>query len=386
MAKKDNDTDTDEKKTGDAGQQQDLLDVTSKAYEDLDEEGNLSDETARLDGAAAQKAADDDQKGESDEAGDKGGEADDAGGEEDTGKPEDQESKTGKEGEGDDDGKKDKDADLELTDEEKGELSERSRQRFESLAERVKSSGQELEARNAEFDQLRQQHDTLVGVIQEANASPEQLGQLLDITGDLTSGHLQRGQQGVQRAYALVQEYAKQYGVTLPSHDVLADHPDLQQQVEQGHATKELAEQTAAARNANQGQQLFQSQQQAQVQQAQQMQTDAQQAGQALNQLQQDWQSKDADWPHKAPLLNQYANQLVQQFQAGKVAASDIPHLMRSRYDTVTETMKVTADSLRQQGRDKDPNPVRPGPNKHAQTNKNYGSTEEAIIETYRNM
>lgn len=387
-----NDKDNDELNgsgADDDGQQFNLVDAIDGAYDRLDDEGNLAPETEKPDepaeGAEGEKKPAEGKPGEVDDGGKPPDEKDGAEGE--------GEAKSGEPGEGEGEGKgeggegKEKpDKDLELSDEDRQQFGERATQRFEKLVDRVKTETQEKDQVIAERDDLQARHEALSGVLQQTNASPEQLSGILDLTGELMSGDPQRGQQAVQRAFDWVKDYARFYGVSLPQASLLDAYPDLQQQVDNGTLTQEIAEEHARLRSVQQSQQTVRDNQARSSATMQQYQQAAQQAQTQLTQLSQDWQTNDADFKTKAPLINEYAQQLAQRVLAGEVHPTDAIPMLKDRYDAITKTMQTVATTMRQNQNKNEPNPMRPGTSRSAGEKPKYDSIQDAVFGEYDRM
>lgn len=363
-----------------AGEQFDLTEHISNTYDSMSDDGNgtLPDKPKEK----PETGPEGEGKGESDPAATAEGETDTAGqpGEGESAGEQQQagEAGTGQEGE------QEQDTELELTPEEREQLGERATQRFEKLVDRVKTTAEEKEALQSERDDYQQRFESVAQPLRETGASPEQLSEILDMTGELVSGDVNRGQQAVQRAYSMIKEYAKHYGVKLPETSIVDDHPDLQQQVESGQITQEIAEQHASMRNMQRAQQTASANRQATTQQMQQVQAEANQAAQNLTQLQTQWQQNDPDFQSKAPMLHEYAQQLANEVMDGQRNPGEVVSLMQDRYNTISKAMKTAADSTR--AANKEPNPIRPGARRGGKSQQAPKSIEEAVNIAYDEM
>lgn len=381
----DNDPNAQPAANGDASPDEgfNLLDAVDEAYERIDEQGNVTEAKPKDETASK---PDDGEGADGSET---------AGAETDPDKPDegpDGETKPGdKPAEGGEADKPDgetkpQEPPLELTDEDKKLFDERGQQRVQSLIERVKSVADEKTQAETERDTYRDQYEAVAGVLRDTGASTDVLGNMLDLTAELVSGDPRRGQQAVQRAFEMVKGYARQYGVSLPQASLLDAYPDLQQQVEAGTLTQEAAEENARLRSQQANYDAQRNQQVRANAEQQQYQQSAAQAQTSLNQMLADWQAKDPDFERKAPLMQDYAQQLAQQIVAGEVHPSRVAGLIKERYDTITSTMKTVAESLRST-QPKEPNPVRPGASRSAgQEAGRYKSVEEAIDQEYERM
>lgn len=127
---------------------------------------------------------------------------------------------------------------------------------FGELPKDVKAETRErFEAVKVKYDALAEERDraalaadTWHKTITSTGASPEQFGQALMILREINSGT----PEGLRRAYdeitAMSSGIAKQLGLPAPGVDPLADHPDLQQRVEDNLLEREDALEIAAAR------------------------------------------------------------------------------------------------------------------------------------------
>lgn len=356
-----------------------LIDAVDAAYEGMDDEGNLQPEPAETG-----EGAGDGEPGESET---EGGEA---ASETDTGQPEGEqpagEQPAGQEGE---QAAEQPDADLELTEEERAQLSERATQRFDKLVDRVKTESQEKQQYQERLQDVEQRHETLVGALRETNADPQQLSQVLTLTADLVSGDPQIGQQAVQRAYEMVKGYAQQYGVSLPQASLVESYPDLVQKVQDGSMTLDAAEENARLRSVTASQQAVRQRDAQASAEQQQFQQSANQAFSEWQQLQQQWQQSDPDYEQKRQLLQDYEKQLAEGLMNGQVHPTQVARLMQDRYDTISRTMQAVSSSVRQQqqSQQREPNPIRPGASRSSGQDKpKYDSIADAIEQEYARM
>lgn len=189
--------------------------------------------------------------------------------------------------------------DLELTEEEKKGLSERAKQRFERLANRVRET-------DAELQTARQNLDGWHEMVRETRARPEEFAQAIEYMRLLHSDDPEEQ----RRAFELVEQertaLAKRLGISAPGVDILAEFPDLQQRVKD----MELDEQTAAeiAQHRIEKKHASERVQQDREQQGQQQRVRerVQQAASKLNALGKQLQRDDPDYPKKLELMKKH--------------------------------------------------------------------------------
>jgi len=138
--------------------------------------------------------------------------------------------------------------------------------------------------RQKRFRELKEELDTLKPMaergkeweqtIQATGASPEQFGNVLNYLTAINSGDPAQMGKAYEAMQAELAWLGKQLGKPAPGYDPLADHRDLQAQIEQGTLSREAAQELIAARrqqaiySERQQQSIQQQQQQAAQQQA----------------------------------------------------------------------------------------------------------------------
>jgi len=161
-------------------------------------------------------------------------------------------------GDGHDDAKPDAPAD-----QQEQERQPRQQKRFRELKE-------ELDSLKPIAERAREWEQT----IQSTGASPEQFGNVLNYLTAINSGDPAQMGKAYEAMQAELAWLGKQIGKPAPGYDPLAEHADLQAQIEQGTLSREAAQELIAARR----QQAIYSQRQQQTIQQQQQQAAQQQA------------------------------------------------------------------------------------------------------------
>ncbi|TPG08315.1 hypothetical protein EAH88_11830 [Rhodanobacter glycinis] len=141
----------------------------------------------------------------------------------------------------------------------------KSSDRFREMAGEIKSFAPVKEALEkagvkdvAELPQIIQHandYRELVGMVQDTGATPEQYGMTLDYLKVINAAN-SGDRAAAERAYEMVSgelaQLAKLIGKEVPGlHDPLADHPDLQQQINMGEISRPAALELASLRQAN---------------------------------------------------------------------------------------------------------------------------------------
>lgn len=150
------------------------------------------------------------------------------------------------EGEDDDQGADDKPAEDELKTPEG--LSTGAKERFEKLVDRVRTTAQERDQIAQERDEVRGQYETVVQVMKDTGAPPEQFAQTLVMLGYANSGDPAKVAQALDMLDGYRAELAKKVGKPVPGVDVLGDFPDLKAKVEAGDLDEATAAELATAR------------------------------------------------------------------------------------------------------------------------------------------
>ncbi len=121
------------------------------------------------------------------------------------------------------------------------EVKGRTRERMTQLITNVKEV-------SAERDQVRGQFNEILGMIEETGATPEQYGQALDYLRAVNSRDPAQIKAAIQTAQRELAALAAMIGEPVAGVDMLAQHPDLGQEVEDGKISRARAEEIAAAR------------------------------------------------------------------------------------------------------------------------------------------
>lgn len=122
-------------------------------------------------------------------------------------------------------------------------LKKETKERIQSLISTVKTT-------LSERDIALQQRDELVSAITETKSTPQQYGQALDYLRLVNSGDPVLQKQALKIMQDEVAALARIIGEPVPGVDMLAGHPDLQQQVRDNILLQEHAEEIAAARES----------------------------------------------------------------------------------------------------------------------------------------
>jgi hypothetical protein len=128
------------------------------------------------------------------------------------------------------------------------EIKGRTRERMESLVSRVKETTTELET-------VRTQHEDLLGMITDTQATPEQFGQALDYLRAVNSGDPEQIKAALTMVQGELAHLARLAGEPVPGVDLLANHQDLRDAVDIGDISERHALELAAARDQRQAQQ-----------------------------------------------------------------------------------------------------------------------------------
>lgn len=235
------------------------------------------------------------------------GEKEDAGADEEPEKPEeeaegdekeeDKEAGKEKEGGGQEE-EEDPDA-LELTEDERKELSERAQQRFERLATRAREAAKQAET-------YRQQVEGWQEMVRESRASPEEFAQAIEYMRLIHSDDPDEQRQALKVLEAERAALAKRLGEPVAGVDLLSDYPDLQQRVKDMEIDEQTAHEIARARIMEQRQRERIQQQQSSRAQQQTQQTRIQQAAAQLNALGERLAKEDPDYTRKLEILKKH--------------------------------------------------------------------------------
>lgn len=119
-----------------------------------------------------------------------------------------------------------------------------TKERIEGLIEIAKTA-------SAERDQFKTDFNELMGVIRESQASPEQYGSALTYLKQVNSGDPAQMEQALNTMLGEVQFLARALGKPVPGIDLLAEFPDLKQQVATRQITPQAANELAGSRLRN---------------------------------------------------------------------------------------------------------------------------------------
>lgn len=191
-------------------------------------------------------------------------------------------------------------------------LKDKTAARFRELATSAKEYAPVREAMEAagvksaddikNLSQRSKDFEDMVSMVQDTGATPEQYGQALDMV-KLINGAMSGDRQSAENAYkfltAEVAGLAKMLGKETDGFDPLAEHADLQREVDNGDLSRERALEIVQTRNASK-----MDSQRTQSMQQQQGQQQAQAAGvQALNTLGTQLEAQDPQYRAKLPYL-----------------------------------------------------------------------------------
>lgn len=221
------------------------------------------------------------------------------------------------------------DADLELSEDEKKNLSQGAQGRFQKLASGYKEV-------NEKYETLQQQHAEIVEntlnpvrkMFQESQLAPEEIGELFEYGKAIKTGDYAAAGKILLRQ---VREYQLASGQTLGEADPLEEFPDLRDQVSKMELPQDRALEIARARRTQQQQQAQQEQQQQQQQTQQQQHQQVQGLMQKVGAWSNDMRGKDVQWP-------QIEEKLV----------AKIPDLVKTtRPELLMEKLEIEADKIR---------------------------------------
>ncbi len=240
----------------------------------------------------------------------------------------------------------------EFSDDELGKMQERTRERVQTITTRLKDTTAELET-------VRGDYAALADTLRQTGANAEQLDTIFKITAGLTSGDPERGRVAVEHLYRLAQDYARTYGAELPEFNMLANHQDLQDKVDMGEMTREMAVELAKERNRLQGQQQFQQREREQREQLQAATVEANQVAQEIQTLHTAWAKQDPDWRQKQEHMSKLATEIAGQYQSGMIDGREAVDRLKSGYNLISDTFNSI--TRKTQRRDREPNSLRPG-------------------------
>lgn len=217
-------------------------------------------------------------------------------------------------------------------------------ERFEKLTKDYKSLNTEHEAVVSERDEFKKERDNFQGIIEYSGASTDEFMQLMEVSHNLKSGDKGKMEMALNALDQKRAEIAKQLGKEIPGVDLLADHPELMDQVNSFSLSRENALQIANSRNLQAQQDQFTQQHNSKIEQQRQS-NDAQiSAIESIKQLETHWKSSDADYlSSKQQSLTDYALYL----RDSGINPSLWPQMVSQQYKILTDTIKSTASSQR---------------------------------------
>lgn len=171
---------------------------------------------------------------------------------------------------------------------------EKTRERFERLVAGHKEMKREREALGEQVRAFQQ-------VVQLSGASPQEFQELITFSSLVKSGD----PANLQKALGMIEHYRGQLaaalGQELPGVDLLSEHTDLRDAVQNLEITRERALELATMRNRQRQDAAAREEQARRAQGQQQVAQTAQQAIQELNHLDRYWQTNDPDFTVPGP-------------------------------------------------------------------------------------
>lgn len=121
------------------------------------------------------------------------------------------------------------------------ELKDSTKERIRSLAERVKVAEAGVTERSSDLDEM-------IGMVQDTGASGEQYGQMLNFMKLFNSNDVAQQRQAFQVMQSTLNDLAVKLGEPVAGVDLLAEHADLQRELEAGTISAERANEVAVSR------------------------------------------------------------------------------------------------------------------------------------------
>lgn len=170
--------------------------------------------------------------------------------------------------------------------------------------ERIQKLINTVKEKDVQIAQVSSQFDEIMGHISATKATPQQYGDTLEYLTLVNSGDPTKLEKALNMMVAEVNVLARALGKPVPGVDMLADHKDLQSEIDTGMISRERAMEIATAREQSkmQGQRTANVQQQTQVQEQQAQAINAGRA--ALNQLETSLQADPAYAAKRSILIN----------------------------------------------------------------------------------
>lgn len=237
-------------------------------------------------------------------------------------------------------------------------LSEKSRERFEKLVTANKE-------KDTAIINMGKRIGAFEHVVQQSGASPEEFAQLIQFSSLVKSGH----PQNLKAALNMLDFYRERIGTLLgiepPGTDLLKNHADLKQKVDNMEISREVAIELATSRERAKQQEQNQQNQQNQQQQAEQYQTAVNKAMGDLNAWEQEKRKTDLDYQLKRQILNNHITTIAKTTHPSRWLVE-----IEKLYQTITETISLNGGgTTRQTG--KENQPLRPN------ANQNRGGKQE---------
>ena len=214
------------------------------------------------------------------------------------------------------------------------DVKEETRERFDKLTEGYKTLKIQNEAYEQENTQLKHDNTEFQQLIQYSGADPEEFDQLIQYSHMVKTGKLKDAMELLNQQRL---QLAQIMGVSLPDVDMLSDHPDLQDQVNNYGMNPEIANELAASRNR---QAVAEKNRQAQEEeQRQQHETEANrqkrfdEAQTAIVKLASKWSETDIDYSAKHELLMK---------KAAEIAQTKAPELWPDALELYYESLSVS--------------------------------------------
>jgi hypothetical protein len=254
----------------------------------------------------------------------------------------------------DDDKKPDADAAPAITDEDLVEpegLSKKASERFQKLATGYKELQEELTVIRQESQGALEANQQFVAVMDEVGASPDSLNVYLDYMASIKTGNLEQAHKILS---AELEELSVRMGKELPGVDLLKDHPDLLEDVDNFKITKERAVEIAKARRIQAHQEQQREQQQGQQQQVQATEKAKNDGLAAVDEFCKKKLAEDIDFKQKQAIIMESVGGAPSMLQ--EIIQGFPPNMWAKQLDFIYRSIKVAKPATRQQT----PNPLRP--------------------------
>lgn len=234
-------------------------------------------------------------------------------------------------------------------------LSERGRERFQTLVENHKEISAQLEA-------SEKARNEFVDLIRSTGAESEEFASALEFLRLTNSSNPADLKTALEMVESQRERLATALGSPLPGIDPLNDFPDLQEAVDTGEITQHYAEQLAMNRKRQAQQEAMSQQQQQRRVQHETMQAHEREymemangIAATLNQLEAEWVKNDLHFDKKKPLLVRRVENIVKTTPPDQWLDS-----IKGAYEEITEAMKLTMQT--DGGNRRRPRPLSSGP------------------------